>query len=265
MRNPITYFMDKKDLIMELTKRDLLLRYKGSYLGVVWSILNPLFMLVIYTYFFSFVLQSRWGQQGTSTLDFALILFCGISTFNFFSEIVTKSPSLILSNVNYVKKVVFPLEVLPVVSLFSAFVQLIISLVILMIGNLIINGVIYWTVVFLPLVLLPLVLLSLGIAWFLSSVGVFFRDIQHILVVVVQALMFLSPIFYPISIIPETLRPIYYINPIGYVVEDMRNILIWGSTPNWTWCLVGTLVGLIIFMLGIAWFRKTKGAFADVL
>ncbi|WP_339322513.1 ABC transporter permease [Paenibacillus sp. FSL W8-0194] len=127
MRNPITYFKEKKDLIFELTKRDLLLRYKGSYLGIVWSVLHPLFMLVIYTYFFSFVLKSRWGQTETSTLDFALVLFCGISTFNFFSEIITKAPSLILSNVNYVKKVVFPLEVLPIVSLCSAFVQFLIS------------------------------------------------------------------------------------------------------------------------------------------
>ncbi len=265
MRNPITYFKEKKDLIFQLTKRDLLLRYKGSYLGIVWSVLNPLFMLVIYTYFFSFVLKSRWGQTETSTLDFALVLFCGISTFNFFSEIITKAPSLILSNVNYVKKVVFPLEVLPIVSLCSAFVQFLISLVILCVGNLIINGFIAWTVIFLPLVILPLILLSLGLSLILSSLGVFFRDIQHILVVLVQALMFLSPIFYPISIIPEALRTIYYINPIGYVVEDMRNIFIWGNIPNWTWCIFGTIIGSAVFLLGYAWFKKTKGAFADVL
>lgn len=254
-----------KSLIKQFTRREISSRYRGSVLGFFWSILNPLFMLIIYTYVFSVILNAKWGSGSANKIEFAMILFCGITTFNLFAEVVSRAPSLILSNVNYVKKVVFPLAILPVVTICSAMVNFIINIIILFLTMTIIGNSIYWTILLLPLVILPLMLLSLGFGWIFSSLGVYFRDIGQITTIAMQALLFLSPIFYPVSIIPENLRVIYYINPIGYVVEDMRKIIIWGEAPNWLWLFYGNLIAISIALFGYWCFQKMKGGFADVL
>lgn len=254
-----------RELIYQFTKREVISRYRGSYLGILWSFLNPFLMLIIYTFVFSVVFKARWGSGTGTKTEYALILFSGIITFNLFAEVVTRSPSLILSNVNYVKKVVFPLEILPVVTVGSALVNAGISILILLSGLMVLLGVFHWTIIFLPIVLLPLVLFSLGLSWFLASLGVFLRDVGHIIGVVVQALMFLSPVFYPVSAIPVALQPIFYVNPISYVVEDMRRIMVWGQLPNWEWLILGTGISLTVTFLGLTWFQKTRGGFADVL
>lgn len=266
--NPVSITINlwrHRELIKQFVKREVIGRYRGSYLGIMWSFLNPLLMLIVYTFVFSVVFKARWGVESNSKTEFALILFCGITTFNLFAEIVIKAPGLIISNVNYVKKVVFPLEILPVVVLGSALVHAGISLFILIIGLAVLLGVLNWTIIFLPLVLLPLVLLSIGLGWFFASLGVFLRDIDHIIGVTVQVLMFLSPIFYPVSTIPKELQAIYYINPLSYVVEDMRRIMVWGQLPNWEWLTLGAIIGLLVALFGHAWFQKTRGGFADVL
>ncbi|WP_341281416.1 ABC transporter permease [Paenibacillus sp. FSL H8-0537] len=256
----------QRNLINQFVKREVSGRYKGSYLGMVWSFINPLMMLIIYTYFFSVVFRAKWGGGADeSQVEFALILFCGLITFNFFSDIITRSPAIIVSNPNYVKKVVFPLEILPVTIVGAAFVHFLISFGILLVALIVLMGIINWTIILVPLVMLPLALMTLGLSWFFASLGVFIRDIGQFLGVAVQALMFLSPIFYPISIIPENLRGIYYINPISHVVEDMRKVIILGQFPSWSWLLLGTAIGLITTWLGYYWFSKTKGGFADVL
>lgn len=265
MNYVLSIYKQNKHLINQLVKRDVLQRYRGSYLGVLWSFVTPLFMLAIYTYFFGFVFNNRWGESASDNkFEFALILFCGLIVFNFFSEVVTKSPTLMINNTNLVKKVVFPLEVLSIVLMRSAFVHTLISVLILVTG-LIIIGSVHWTIVFLPLVLMPIVLFATGFSWFLSSLGVYIRDISQLIGLIMQALMFLSPIFYPISIIPENLRFVYYLNPLTYVVEDMRRILMWGQMPDWKFTILGIVLGIIIFFLGLVWFRKTKRGFADVL
>jgi lipopolysaccharide transport system permease protein len=255
---------NQRQLIKQFVIREISSRYKGSYLGLFWTLLNPLFMLAVYTFVFSIVFNSRWGVSG-SKVEFALILFSGITTFNLFAEVITSSPSIIINNANYVKKVVFPLEILPVVVLGASAVHMFISIIILILGLICLLGVFHWTIFFVPIVLLPLLLLSLGLSFFLTSLGVYLRDIGHIVGVAVQALMFLSPIFYPVSAIPASLRIIYYINPISYVVEDMRRIMIWGQLPHWDWLLIGTFIGGVTFWLGHFWFQKTRGGFADVL
>ncbi len=257
--------MSNKHLINQLVKRDVQQRYKGSYLGILWSFITPLFMLAIYTYFFGFVFNNRWGGSGTDNkFEFALLLFCGLIIFNFFSEVVTKSPQLLISNTNLVKKVVFPLEILTIVLARSAFIHTLISMGILVIGLIFVGG-IHWTIIFLPIVVLPIIFFALGASWFLASIGVFIRDISQFIGLFMQALMFLSPIFYPITSIPQSLRPIYYLNPLTYVVEDMRRILIWGQMPDWKFTLIGMVFGIVVLLLGFHWFRKTKGGFADVL
>ncbi|KJS15155.1 MAG: sugar ABC transporter permease [Peptococcaceae bacterium BRH_c4b] len=254
-----------RELIKQFAKRDVIVRYKGSYLGMLWTFLYPLFMLMVYSFVFSVIFKSRWGTEVNNKLEFALILFCGLTTYNLFAECVTRAPGLILSNVNYVKKVVFPLEILPLVVAGSALVQAVISLLILVVGLIAVMGVFHWTIVFLPLVLLPLLLLILGFGWFLSSLGVYLRDIGQVVGIVVQALMFLSPIFYPVSVIPVELRPIYYLNPMSYVVEDMRRVIIWGQMPDWKWLVIGTIASALVAILGYVWFQKTRKGFADVL
>lgn len=253
------------DLIKQFTKRDLLARYKGSYLGILWSFLTPLLMLTVYTFVFSEVFKAKWGVGSDSKVEFAMVIFCGLTAFNLFAECINRAPGLVLSNANYVKKVVFPLEILPVAVLLSALVQAAISLFILLIGLVVLMGVFNWTLVFLPLVLIPLLLFTLGLSWFLASLGVYLRDIGQIVSVFTQALMFLSPIFYPASAIPEKFRLILYLNPINYVVEDMRRIIIWGQMPEWNWLINGTLVGLLVSVLGYIWFQRTRKGFADVL
>jgi len=256
---------EQRELIKQFTKRQVIARYKGSYLGILWSFITPLFLLIVFTFVFSVIFQARWGVSSGNKIEFALILFCGLTVFNIFAECLNSSPNMILNNVNYVKKVVFPLEILPLVILGSALVHAGISLIILFAGVAVFMQTINWTMIFLPLVILPLMLMSLGLSWFIAALGVYLRDIGHLVGVITQALMFLTPIFYPISIIPEKYLIFYYLNPIGYVVEDMRRIIIWGQLPDWGWLMFGTALSGLVAYLGYFWFQKARGGFADVL
>jgi lipopolysaccharide transport system permease protein len=254
-----------RELIQQFTKREILMRYRGSYLGMIWTFVNPLLMLVIYTFVFSVVFNAKWGLENQSKTEFAMVLFCGLIGFNIFAEVISRAPSLILNNTNYVKKVVFPLEILPIVAIGSSLFHFLISFVVLLSGLILLLGVFHWTLIFLPLVLLPLLLLSLGLGWILSSLGVFLRDIGQFIGIFVTAVMFLSPIFYPISSIPKELQYLYLFNPISYIVEDMRRIIIWGQYPNWNWLIWGSLIGITLSFIGYIWFQKTKKAFPDVM
>lgn len=265
-RNHIKYLLAQRSLISQFTKREIANRYKGSYLGIVWSFVTPIMMLTIYTFVFSVIFQARWGTDGeTSKSEFALILFTGLFIFNIFSEVVSQAPNLIIANSNYVKKVVFPLEILPIVTLGSALFQATISYIILMIAMLVLTGTMHMTALLFPIIILPLILISLGLAWLLASLGVFIRDIGQIVAIIIPALMFMSPIFYPRSAIPSEFQFIYSFNPITYVVEDMRKIIVFGELPHWDWWLIGMSAGIVISLIGYVWFRKTRKGFADVL
>jgi lipopolysaccharide transport system permease protein len=254
-----------RQLIQQFTKREILMRYRGSYLGMIWTFVNPLLMLVIYTFVFSVIFNAKWGLENQSKTEFAMVLFCGLIGFNVFAEVISRSPSLILNNTNYVKKVVFPLEILPIVAIGASLFHFLISFLVLLSGLVLLLGVFQWTLIFLPVVLLPLLLISLGLGWILSSLGVFLRDIGQFIGILVTAVMFLSPIFYPISSIPKELQFLYLFNPISYIVEDMRRIIIWGQYPDWNWLIWGSLIGMAISFIGYIWFQKTKKAFADVM
>jgi lipopolysaccharide transport system permease protein len=254
-----------RDLIKQFVNREVSSRYRGSYLGIFWSFITPLFMLSVYTFVFSVIFKARWGVGSGSKVEFALVLFTGLATFNIIGECLNRAPALIISNVNYVKKVVFPLEILPVVALGSALVQGFISFGILAVALLFFQGGLHWTIVLLPIVLLPLVLLSLGVGWFFSALGAYIKDIVHIMGVFVQVLMYMTPIFYPVSQIPEYLRWVFFLNPISNVVEDMRRIMIWGQMPDWKLLLVGTVISGVLAYLGHIFFQKTRGGFADVI
>lgn len=256
----------QRELISQFTKRAVQQRYKGSYLGVLWSFVTPLVMLVIYTFVFSLVFKARWeGAMTESHAEFALALFAGLIAFEIFSETILAAPNLIVNNPNYVKKVVFPLEILPVTILGSALINSLFSLFILLLGSIIILGQLPWTILLLPLIYLPLILLCLGLSWFLASLGVFIRDIGYLLGVVVRMLFFLTPIFYPISAIPANFQIVLYLNPLTFIVNHFRRVMLWGQMPDWGEYLFITAAMLLICLFGYIWFMKSKKTFADVV
>jgi lipopolysaccharide transport system permease protein len=254
-------------LIVQMTKREVVGRYKGSIMGLTWSFFNPVFMLVVYTFVFSEIFKFRWGGIGgdDSKTQFALVLFVGMIVLNLFSEILNRAPGLILSNVNYVKKVVFPIEILPVIAMGAALFHSFISLGVLLAAFALFNGYLHWTVVFTPLVLLPLVILTLGLSWMLASLGVFLRDVGQTIGIITTVLMFLSPVFYPVTAVPESTRPFIMANPLTFIIEQAREVLIWGHLPNWMGLGSYALAAVAIAWAGYAWFQKTRKGFADVL
>jgi lipopolysaccharide transport system permease protein len=266
-----------RDLTVALIRREIAGRYRGSMLGILWSMLTPLLMLAVYTFVFGIVFRARWDAAGTagageaagaseaSTVGFAIVLFAGLIVFQLFAEVINRSPTLVLANTNYVKKVVFPLQILPVVALGSALFHATVSAVVLFGFMLIVRGGIPLTALLWPMVLAPFCLMILGLAWFLAALGVYYRDIGQFLGTVVTALMFLSPIFFPLSALPPWLRHWVALNPISLPVEQTRDVLIFGRVPDLLSLAVYAAVSLAIATLGYAWFQKTRKGFADVM
>ena len=267
--NPIriaAHLWTYRDLIRQLTWREVVGRYKGSFVGFGWSFIQPLIMLCVYTFVFSVIFKVRWGvESNEGKAAFALALFIGLITFSIFSEVANSAPSLVLGNANYVKKVVFPLEILPLVRLFSTLINAVFSLGVLIAGILIINHFIHWTALLLPIVWLPMMLFTLGCGYFLASLGVFVRDIGTLVGVLTTVLFFLTPIFYPIHAIPEPYRILCRINPIAIFVEDARRVVLWGQLPDWPWFFCGMALAVMVLIFGFVWFLKSKKAFSDVI
>lgn len=254
-----------RGLLMGLIRREVIGRYQGSALGLLWSLFNPMLMLAVYTFFFSVVFQARWLGGSNSKAEFALILFAGLLVFNFFAECITRAPLLVVGNVNYVKKIVFPLELLPVVVMGSAAFHLMVSLAVWLIFHLAFFGVPHWTVLLFPLVLLPMFVLTLGVSWILASLGVFLRDVTQVVAALVPLLMFMSPVFYPVKSLPAAYQPLVHLSPVTLAVEQAREVLYWGTVPVWLSWGVYMAVSCLTAWLGYAWFQKTRKGFADVL
>ena len=254
-----------RNLIFNLIKREVMGRYRGSAMGLLWSFFNPVFMLTIYTFVFSVVFKARWVGGSDSKVEFALVLFTGLLVFNLFSEVINQAPSLILNNTNYVKKIIFPLEILPIVALGAAAFHMSVSLVVWLIFYFLFFSIPDWTALQLPLVLIPLMLMTLGLAWLLASLGVYLRDVGQIIGVVTMTLMFLSPIFYSVDSLPLEYQGIMHLNPLTYIVEETRNVMIWHKSVNWPLWVFWTVLSTLIAWLGFAWFQKTRKGFADVI
>lgn len=255
-----------RELLLVLGRRDIAARYRGSLVGVAWSFFNPLLMLAIYTFVFSVVFKARWGLGAEeSRTDFALLLFVGLIVHGIFAECVNRAPSLITSNVNYVKKIVFPLELLPWVALGSTLFHAAISVLVLLLVQLIFNHAVPLTVVLFPVILLPLVLAALGFSWFLASLGVFLRDIGQITGMLTTVLLFVSAVFFPVSALPEKYQPIMRLNPLAVIIEQSRDVLIFGRLPDLMHWAVLLVIGWVIAWAGMVWFQKTRNGFADVL
>jgi lipopolysaccharide transport system permease protein len=222
-------------------------------------------MLTIYTFVFSVVFKAKWGAGSDSKTEFAIILFAGLIVFNLFSETVTRAPSLILSNVNYVKKVVFPLEILPVVSILSSCFHSLVSIGVLILFRLVTGSGFSLTTLLFPIIIAPLLLLSLGVSWFLAALGVYLRDVSQTIGLAMTALMFVSPIFFPITALPEKFRIFVYLNPLSFVIEQGREVLIFSHLPDWGGLSIYYVFGSVSALLGFTWFQKIRTGFADVL
>ena len=255
-----------RDLLKQLAKQNISGRYKGSGLGRIWSVVTPLFMLSIYTFVFSVIFKARWGADiENSQAAFALTLFCGLAVYNIFSESISTSASIIPSNANYVKKVVFPLEILPINMVITALFFGLIWFIILFAGIGIFLHKICITAICFPLILIPLLLFTLGLSWFIASLGVYIRDVTHFIGIALQALFFMTPIFYPVKMVPEKFRIILRLNPLSTIIQEMRNVVLYNIWPDWHMLGIIFIGSLVVFQLGYAWFMKTKRGFADVL
>lgn len=258
--------LQHRELILQMTKRDVVGRYKGSIMGLAWSFFNPILMLTVYSFVFSVVFKARWGLgDDESRTHFAVVLFVGMIVHGLLAEVLNRAPGLIVGNVNYVKKVVFPLEILPVISMGAALFHSLISLVVLLIAIIILDGNLHWTVVFIPLVLLPLVILTLGLAWMLASLGAFIRDIGQTIGIITTVMLFMAPVFFPLSAMPEKYHPLIMANPLTFIIEQAREVLIFGHLPYWFGLGLYMLVASVVAWAGFAWFQKTRMGFADVL
>lgn len=267
--NPLLLFKTvqaHRSLISHLARRQMAARYRGSALGYFWSLTHPLLMLGVYTFVFGVVFKARWGtNMDDGTGSFAVIMFCGMAVFNIFSETVNGSAACVIGNPNFVKKVVFPLEILPLAQLLATTILGMIWFALVLGGALVLGMHISWTVVLLPFLLVPLMLCSLGVAYFVAATTVYFRDMPHLTGIAIQILFFLTPIFYPVSMVPEKLRIVLQFNPLSAIVTQTREILLFGRMPSWEACALLWILSLVICQLGLAWFLKTKKGFADVL
>lgn len=262
----VRQLMAQRSLIAQFTWREIEGRYRGSFLGLLWTLIHPLVLLITYTFVFGGLFKARWPDAKDGGLgEFALALFCGLTAYNLLSECVQRAPRIVVGVPNYVRKVVFPLEILPVSVLGSAVFHALASLGILVLVRLVLGGGLPWTLLLLPVVSLPLLFLSLGLTWFLAGLGVYVRDIGQFASLALQVLMFATPIFYPPSLIPENLRPLLLLNPLADVVENWRRVVLWGRLPEWGPLAAWTVGGAFVLMLGYAWFVNTKRGFADVL
>lgn len=262
-------FAINKTIIFQMIKREIRSKYKGSFLGIAWSFLTPVLMLFVYTFVFSVVFNARWpmhqGGLAETKTSFAIFLFIGLLIHGLFAEIISSSTSIIEANANLVKKVVFPLEILSHIKAGAALFNFCIGISVLSLAFLIIGIPFHITFLLIPLVMLPLTLLAIGLAWFISSLSVYVKDIAQPINILVTVLLFLSPVFFPITSVPESYRSLIALNPLTFIIEQARIVLVIGEAPNWIELLKYTIISLAIFWFGYAWFQKTRKGFADVI
>lgn len=254
-----------KYLFTHLVKTDIMRRYQGSVLGLLWALLVPLIMLTIYTFIFSEIFSAKWNVNTGNKFEFALMLFCGLSLYNMFADVLGRSVGLIEQNQNYVKKVVFPIEILPPVITISALFNCSISFLILIVANTIINTGLYITVLQAPLILLPHIVFCMGIAYFFSAISVYLKDMVNLVGIITTVGMYITPVFFPLSAVPKSFQLIMMLNPMTYTIENMRNVIIYGRGTDLGYFAISAGTALVLFLLGRWIFMRAKIGFADLL
>lgn len=255
-----------RGVIWQFTKRGIASRYRGSILGLLWSFILPLMMLFIYTFVFSIVFKARWNIA-TDKLpgSFPVVMFAGMMMYNVFQEAVLLSCSSVTSNQNLVKKVVFPVEALPIAQCLTTFILSAAWFPLLMASALLVFKEIHWTIMFVPIIILPLLFFTIGISFFVSALSVFVRDMQYVASIVLQVLFFMTPVFYPVENVPERFRIILEFNPLSNMLMQGRQVMLFGEIPDVVIYAKSLLLSLVVLHFGYMWFRTTKKGFADVL
>lgn len=254
-----------RKLIIQLSKKEIKAKYKGSYLGFLWSLITPIIMLLIYTLVFGVIFQSKWDIEVNNTHYFAMVLFIGLTTFNIFSEVIVGSVNIISNNVNYVKKVIFPLEILPIVVLCTSLFQNSINFLIIIAFSFLFLDIFSISILILPFYMLPFLLSIIGISWIISSVGVYIKDLNQVIGSLISGLLFLSPVFYPLEAIPDKFKPYFDLNPLTIIISDVRRIVLFGEIPSvLSWC-GALIISVLILSLGYKFFNSVKRGFSDVL
>jgi lipopolysaccharide transport system permease protein len=261
----LSVFSEHRSLAYELTQREILGRYRGASFGLLWSLISPFLMLLVYTLAFGFIMKGRWPGSSGSTTDFALLLFAGLTVHGFFAECFTRAPQLIISNTSYVKRVVFPLDILGWSMTFSALFHLLMNMVVLLLLHLCVKGSVPLTAALLPVVVVPLVILTVGISWIVAALGVYLRDIGQIAGVIAAAMLFLSSAIVPVQSVPQGYRVLFELNPLTFIIDQVREVVIWGRLPNWGGLGIYTIIACVVAVLGHRVFNKLRVGFADVL
>ena len=257
--------VEHRFVIGQLAKRAILGRYRGTVLGLLWSLVTPLLLLAVYTFVFGTILQVRWVSQSGGNAEFAAILFSGMLVHGILAECLTQASTLIVANPQYVKKVVFPLEALPWVTVISAFFQGVISTGILLAYLFFVQGGIPWTAVLFPIPLFVLAFVCIAAGWLISATAVFLKVIAQMMGLLSTVLFFMAPILYPKTALPVEFQNLLYLNPLTYIIEQFRAVVLWGELPNWNGLALYGIASVAIAWMSLAWFQKTRKGFADVL
>jgi lipopolysaccharide transport system permease protein len=261
---PLWELPGRIELILSLARREIAARYKGSVLGIIWAVLTPVVMIAIFTFIFAGIFGARFGASG-SPWDYALYLFCGLLPWTMFQETLQASATTIVTHANLVKRVVFPLETLPIAQALSALANQLSGTLALLVAVVAIHQKLHASILWLPILVIPQLVLTLGAAWLIAALGVFLRDIAQGISLFLMAWMYLTPIIYPESIVPEAYRRIININPFTPLIRSYRRVLIEGAPPDWPGLAYFTAFALASFLFGYWWFARTRKNFADVI
>lgn len=262
---PFSALTKYRSITFELAKRDVLGRYRGSSFGLLWSLISPFLMLSVYSFAFGFVMKAKWPQVAGGEHHFSIILFIGLIIHGLFSECLIRAPTLITGNPSFVKRVVFPLEILPWPPVYSALFHAGMNLLVFVLLRLVMEGTFDWTIVLMPVVLVPLVMITLGVSWIFAALGVYLRDISQITGVLSTALLFISSAMIPVQQLPASYQALFRLNPLTFLIDQARAVALWGKMPDWIGLGVYSLGGLFLMYIGYGWFMATKKGFADVL
>ena len=265
LAGPFDAWLHHRSLTLEMAKRDVLGRYREASFGLLWSLISPFLMLLIYTLAFGYILKSRWPGTSGNIADYSMLLFVGLIVHGFFAECMNRAPSLIVGNANLVKRIVFPLQVLPWVVVLSALFHAFANLIVFTLLNLVMRGEVVPTLLLLPLVLWPLAVAALGVCWLLSSLSVFLRDIGQVTGVLATAMLFLSSAIVPVDALPAKYQLVFRLNPLTFIIDQAREVAFWGRMPDWTGLGLYLAGALLFAYAGYTVFQKTRPGFADVL
>ena len=254
-----------KDLCLKIAQREVLGRYKGSILGILWPFIQQLLMLIAYTVVFGYIFKSRWPGLDESPFQLAVVIYSGLIPFNFFSEVVSRSSTIIVNNTNYVKRVVFPLEILPVSVVVAALLNFVIGVLILLGAEIVFGNKVEWNNIAMIIpVVLPLAILALGIGYIISSTCLFIRDVEQVAFFLTSLLLFATPIFYPVSSLPESFRWILSVSPIAFAVDSIRDIVVYNKLPILNTYFMQLIFSVLFFLVSLVWFERLKKGFSDV-